>query len=50
VQAEYLLLDDCSEWKVVKELSELLPDLCISVFAETFIIEAIAVRNFLDMN
>lgn len=41
VKAEDLVIDEGSEWKVVKEVGEVLPDVCISVFSETLVIEAV---------
>ena len=42
VEAENLILDDGSERKVVKEFSESLPDISITIFTEAFIIETVS--------
>ena len=41
MEAEYLLFNDCSEREVVKEISEVLPDIGISIFPETLIVKSI---------
>ncbi len=43
MQTENLILDDSSQWQVVKKFSENLPYVCITVLAETLIIETIPV-------
>ena len=45
MQTENLLFDDCCKRQVVKELSELLPDLSIAVLSKTLIVEAIDLCN-----
>ena len=42
VEAENLILNDGSERKVVKEFSESLPDISITIFTEAFIIETVS--------
>lgn len=41
MEAEELILHDCSERQVIKQLSEALPDIGVAVFAGALIIEAI---------
>ena len=41
VETENLSFDDGSEWEVVKELGELLPDISVSVLPQAFIVETI---------
>lgn len=41
MEAEDLIFDDGSQGQVVKQLSELLPDICVAVFTQAFIIETI---------
>ena len=43
VQTEYLSLDDCSQWQVIEQFSESLPNISISVLAQAFIIETISI-------
>lgn len=45
VKAENLILNDCSQWQVVEELSENFPDISISVLSETFVVETIAIET-----
>ena len=41
MKAENLILDDSSERQVIEELGELLPNVCVAILSQTFIIEAI---------
>lgn len=41
MKAEYLVVDECSERKIVEEVGEVFPDICVSVLSETLIVEAI---------
>ena len=43
VEAEDLALHDSSQWQVVEELSEGLPDVRVSILSQTLIIEAIPI-------
>ena len=45
MKAEYFLFNDCSEREVVKEISEVLPHIGISVLSETLIIKPIDLSN-----
>lgn len=44
VKAEDLLFNHCGKWQVVKELSELLPHLCVTVLPQAFIVESIPLK------
>jgi hypothetical protein len=41
VQAEDLIVDQCSQGKVVEEVGEIFPNIGVAVFSETFVVEAI---------
>ena len=41
MKAEYFLFNDCSEREVVKEISEVLPYIGISILPETLIVKSI---------
>jgi len=41
VKAEDLVVNESGEGKVVEEIGEVLPDVCITVFTETLIVEAV---------
>jgi hypothetical protein len=43
VEAEDLALNDSSQWQVVEEFSEGLPDVRVSILSQTLIIEAIPI-------
>lgn len=45
VEAEDLVIDESGEGKVVEKVGEVLPHICISVLAETFIVEAVHLGN-----
>jgi len=45
MQTEKLIFDQGREWKVVKEFSEALPDIGVTIFAAAFVIEAIDLSN-----
>lgn len=45
MEAEDLIFDDSSQGQVVKQLSELLPDICVAVFTQAFIIETISINK-----
>ena len=45
MKAKYAIGDDCSHWQVVEGVSEVLPNVCVAVFSEAFIIEAIHLSN-----
>ena len=40
-RGHYLSINKCCQRKVVKEISEVLPDIGIAIFSETLVIEAI---------
>ena len=48
MKAEDLVLDDSSQRQVVKELSELLPDIGVAVLAQALIVKAIPVIKRID--
>jgi hypothetical protein len=41
VQAKDLTIDQSSQRKVVEQVGEILPDVGVSVFSETFVVESI---------
>ena len=41
MKAEYLIINECGKWKVVEEIGEEFPDICVAIFPETFIVEAV---------
>lgn len=41
VKTENLVVDQGSEGEVVKEVGEILPDISVSVFAKTFVVETV---------
>jgi len=45
MQAEDLVLYNCSEGEVIKEFSEVFPHVGISVFPQAFIVETIDLSN-----
>lgn len=44
MKTENLSFYDCSQRKVIEELCELFPNICISVFPQAFIIKTISIR------
>lgn len=45
VQAENLVVDECSEGEIVEEVGEVFPDISIAVFSQTFVVKAIDLGN-----
>ena len=45
METEDLILDNSSQRKIVKEFSELFPDIWISILSQTFIVKTIPIRN-----
>jgi len=43
MEAEDLVLNNSSEGEVVEELSELLPDVSVTILSQTFVIESISI-------
>lgn len=41
VEAENLVINECSKGKVVEEVGEVFPDVCISVFTQALVVEAV---------
>ena len=41
METEDLVLDDSSEWEVIEEFGELLPDVGVTVLSQAFIIESV---------
>ena len=37
----HLVVDQCGEWEVVKEVGEVLPDVCVAVLPEALVVEAV---------
>ena len=49
MEAENLILDDCSQREEVEELSELLPYVGVTVFTKALIVKAIPIlKQFFD--
>jgi hypothetical protein len=49
MQTEDLIFDTSSQWKVVEEISEHLPDVATSIFANTFIKETVAIPKMKEV-
>lgn len=47
MQAEDVSFDDGGQRKVVEQLGEVLPNICIAIFTKAFIIEAVNLGNLL---
>ena len=47
MEAEYLRFNNCSKREVIEEFSELFPNISITVFSQTFIIETISVLKII---
>ena len=45
MQAEDLIVDESSQGQVVEEIGKVLPDICITIFAQTFVVEAVDLSN-----
>ncbi len=45
MEAEDLVVDEGCEGKVVKEIGEVFPHVCITIFAQTFVIETVDLRD-----
>jgi len=45
VEAENLVVDKGSEGKVIEEICEVFPNVCVAVLPETFVVEAIDLRD-----
>ena len=43
MQTENLSLDDCSQWQVIEQFSESLPNISISILAQALIVETIPI-------
>lgn len=41
VQTEDLVVDERGEREVIEKVGEVLPDICVSVFAQTLVVEAV---------
>ena len=41
----YLILNERSEWQIVKEVCKILPDIGVAIFSEAFIVEAIPAHD-----
>lgn len=41
VETKYLVVDEGGEGKVIEEIGKVLPNICISIFAEALVIKAI---------
>jgi len=41
VETEDLVVNECGKKEVIKEVSEVFPDVCVSVLAETLVVEAV---------
>ena len=45
METEDLVVNECSQGQVVEEVGETLPDICIAIFAQTFVVEAVDLRD-----
>jgi len=45
VQTEYLVVDEGSEREVIEQVCEELPDICVAIFAQALVVEAIYLRD-----
>lgn len=45
VQAEYLVVDKCSQGQVIEEIREIFPDIRIAVLSETLVVESVYLGN-----
>ena len=45
MEAEDLVIDEGSEWEIVEEVGEELPDVCIAIFAQALVVEAVHLCN-----
>lgn len=41
METENLVLNDCSQWQIVKKISEEFPNVCIAILAHTFVVESV---------
>ena len=41
----YLSFNERRQWQVIKQVSEVLPHICIAILAKTFIVEAVHLSN-----
>ena len=48
MKAEDGVIDDCCQWKVVKQLGEVDPNVRVSVLSKAFIIETIDLSDLAD--
>ena len=45
MKAEYLIVYQRGEGQVVEQISEIFPDVCVTVFSETLVVEPIDLGN-----
>ncbi len=45
MEAEDLVVDKSGEWKVIKEIGEVFPDVGIAIFTQTFVVESVYLGN-----
>ena len=45
MQTENLTVHKCCQWKVVKEVSEIFPNIGVSIFSQAFVIKSIHLGN-----
>ena len=45
MQTENLTVHKCCQWKVVKEVSEIFPNIGVSIFSQAFVIKSINLGN-----
>lgn len=43
VKAEHLVFDNSSQWQVIEELSELLPNVSVTVLPQALVIESVTI-------
>ena len=48
MKTEDLILNNCSQWNVIKEFCEDFPNVCVAVLPQTFVVETISVQKMRD--
>jgi hypothetical protein len=45
MQAEDLILNESGQWKIVKKICEVFPDICIAILAQALVVKAVNLGN-----
>ena len=45
MQTEDLRLHNCTDWQVVEEVCQVLPNVCTSILAQALVVEAVNLRD-----